>query len=98
MRAALLLGLSMSLCAASHPNKATWAISGRIAPYSQVAVKACQFPYKFVAVYADSKLTTPMPNPFIADRNGEFTYFTNQACVITNGAPFWRAMAAEAGR
>jgi hypothetical protein len=44
--------------------------------YGSVLVKDCSG--ETVRIYADSKMTTPLPNPFVSDKNGDYLYFSTE--------------------
>lgn len=48
-------------------------------PYTEVYVKDCGV--KFKTLYADDRATTPLPNPFLSDAHGNFTFFTSDDCT-----------------
>ena len=48
-----------------------------------VWVKDCKG--RFVAVYADSKMTVPMTNPFLTNADGRFRFYAPGACEVIAG-------------
>jgi len=58
-----------------------------------IYVKDCK--NHFIAIYADSKRTIPIANPFLSNGKGEFTFFTDSDCIWIKGmapAGLWEEM------
>lgn len=60
-------------CAVSFGNN--W-FSGRT-----VVVYDCRHRDRLVELYADGKMIISMANPFVANHNGDFTFFTTKQCI-----------------
>ncbi len=48
-------------------------------PHRAVYIRDCAG--QFIPVYSDSRMTQPLPNPFLADAHGKFTFYTDQDCI-----------------
>ena len=61
-------------------------------PNHLIYVKDCHG--RFKTIYADKDRTIPLANPFISDRKGQFTFFTNGNCVMVNanGGNLWEVV------
>ena len=51
-------------------------------PRSYVYVKDCRGVFKIL--YSDSREIIPLPNPFLSDSQGDFTFFTEGDCTLVS--------------
>lgn len=59
-------------------------------PASPVHVRNCD--HIPMTVYADYQLTIPLPDPFLSDRKGYFTFYMKESCAevsVDGGNTYW---------
>lgn len=73
MISALIIGILLAPQAIAHQGNVM--LEADRPTYASVTVKSCET-HEPIAIYQDSKMTTPLSNPFITDPFGEWIYFT----------------------
>jgi hypothetical protein len=78
------LNVLLAVHVVAHTGKVVWPVNDKPLAYAIVYVKSCtvwEDEEKFIPIYEDKDLTIRLPNPFIAERDGEYTFFATTSYV-----------------